>query len=61
MNFKASWNEIFYLTILFTALALYLDIHGEKSVYNFIVNHIIALVIALLVSKVIYRVLSKIK
>jgi hypothetical protein len=61
MRFKASWNEIFYLTILFTALALYLDIHGEKGVYNFIVNHIIALVIALLVSKIIYRIVTKIK
>jgi hypothetical protein len=61
MKFRASWNEIFYLTILFTALALYLDIHGEKRVYNFIVNHIIALVIALLVSKIIYRMVTKIK
>ncbi len=61
MNFKASWNEIFYLTIIFTALALYLDVHGEKRVYNFIVNHIIALVIALLVSKIIYHALAKLK
>ncbi len=61
MKIKASWTEIFYLTILFTALALYLDIHGENRVFNFIVNHIIALVIALLVSKMIYHALTKIK
>ena len=61
MNIKIKFNEIFYLSIFFTILALYFDIYGEKHVLVFIINHVIALLLALIISKVIYVLVSKIK
>ena len=57
MKLEIGIREIFYLSIFFTALALYFDIHGERHVLSFIINHLIALLIALLVSKTIYYIL----
>lgn len=57
MKLEIGIREIFYLSIFFTALALYFDIHGERHVLTFIINHLIALLIALLVSKTIYYIL----
>jgi hypothetical protein len=52
---KISVSEIIILTIFFTALAVYFDIHGEGHVLTFIINHVIALLLALVVSKVVYH------
>jgi hypothetical protein len=52
---KISVREIIFLTIFFTALAVYFDIHGEGHVLTFIINHVIALLLALVVSKVVYH------
>jgi hypothetical protein len=51
-------KEIILLTILFTGLALYLDIHRRKLVFSFITNHCCALFIAFILSKYIYDYLS---
>lgn len=48
-------KEIIGLVVLFTILALYFDIHGEKHVLSFVIDHVIALLLALLISKVIYN------
>jgi hypothetical protein len=58
MKLEIGVKEIFYLSIFFTALAVYFDIHGEQNVLSFIINHVIALLIALLVSKAIYHILK---
>ena len=50
-----SLREITILTIFFTALAVYFDIHGEKHVLSYILNHIIALMLALIFSKTIHN------
>jgi hypothetical protein len=49
------FKEIVGLVVLFTILALYFDIHGEKHVLGFVIDHVIALLLALLISKVIYN------
>ncbi len=54
MKIQVGVKEIIYLSIFFTALALYFDIHQEHQVLSFIINHTIALLIALLISKTIY-------
>jgi hypothetical protein len=54
MKVKVGVKEIAFLSIFFTALALYFDIHQEHHVLSFIINHVIALLIALLLSKTIY-------
>ena len=51
--------EIFLLSILFTALAVYFNIHGEKHVLSFTINHVIALLVALLISKLFYHFITK--
>jgi hypothetical protein len=53
-----SLREITILTVFFTALAVYFDIHGEKHVLSYILNHIIALLLALVFSKAIYNNLT---
>ena len=50
-----SLKEITLLTIFFTALAVYFDIHGEHHVLSYIINHIIALLLALIFSKTIHN------
>ncbi len=52
---KISIREIIFLTIFFTALAIYFDIHGEGHVLTFVINHVIALLLALVASKVVYH------
>lgn len=58
MKVEIGVKEIIYLSIFFTALAVYFDIHGEQNVLSFIINHVAALLIALLVSKAIYHILK---
>jgi len=53
MKIQFGGKEIVYMSIFFTALALYYDIHEEHHVLSFIINHTIALFIALIVSKII--------
>ncbi len=55
MKVKIGVKEIIYLSIFFTALAIYFDIHREHHVLSFIINHTIALLIALMLSKVVYH------
>jgi len=50
-----SLKEITLLTIFFTTLAVYYDIHGEHRILSYILNHIIALLLALILSKSIYH------
>jgi hypothetical protein len=52
---KISVREIFFLTIFFTVLAIYFDIHEEGHVLTFIINHVIALLLALVASKAVYH------
>jgi hypothetical protein len=54
-----SITEIVLLSILFTSLAVYFNIHGEQHVLSFIINHVIALLLALLISKAIYYLITK--
>lgn len=58
MKVKIGVKEILYLSIFFTALAIYFDIHREHHVLSFIINHVIALLIALLVSKAFYHLVT---
>lgn len=52
-----SLRELTILTVFFTALAVYFDIHGEHRVLSFIINHVIALLLALILSKSIYHII----
>ena len=58
MKVEISVKEILFLSIFFTALALYFDIHREHHTLSFIINHVIALLLALIISKVIYNVIT---
>jgi hypothetical protein len=58
MKINIDIKEIFILSILFTALAVYFDIHREHHVFAFIVNHAISLLIALIMSKLIYHFIN---
>lgn len=59
MNFKMlGIKEILLLALLFTVLAVYFDIHGEKHVLIFVINHVIALLLALVISKIIYSLIK---
>jgi len=53
--------EIILLSILFTFLAFYFNIHAKKHVIAFAVNHIIALLIALFISGIFYYIFNNIK
>ena len=55
MKIEINFSDIFYLTIAFTILALYFDIHREHHILTFILNHVIALAIALIISRVITK------
>jgi hypothetical protein len=59
MQFRIIFTEVVCLSILFTALAIYFDIHGERHVLTFIINHVIALLIALIISKFIHIYMFK--
>jgi hypothetical protein len=59
LQIKLSLKEIISLSVLFTALAVYMNIHEEKIVYDFLADHIIALSLALIISRVIYEVFQK--
>ncbi len=54
-------KEIIYLSIFFTLLALYFNIHKEHNVLTFIIEHVVALLLALIISKVIYYIITNIK
>lgn len=58
MIINAGFKEIIYLSIFFTALALYYDIYRERHVLTFIISHIIALLIALLISRAIFYIIT---
>jgi hypothetical protein len=58
INLHVSVREICLLTLFFTGLALYFDIHNKHHILLFIINHIIALLLALILSKIIYEILS---
>lgn len=53
MKIEIDFSDIFYLTIAFTILAWYFDIHKQHNILPFILNHLIALLIALFLSKII--------
>ena len=52
INMTININRLILLTIIFTLLAMYMNIHEEKIVYNFITEHIIALIVSLILSKI---------
>jgi hypothetical protein len=56
MKIEVGIFEIFYLTIAFTLLALYFDIHKKHHILTFILNHVIALIIALFISRIIINI-----
>jgi hypothetical protein len=59
LSIKFSLKEIALLTIIFTSLALYMNIHEEKIVFNFIADHIVALFISLILSKILSNIIYK--
>ncbi len=59
LDIKLSIKEIIALSVLFTALAIYMNIHEEKIVYDFLADHIVALGLALIISRIIYEVFQK--
>jgi hypothetical protein len=61
INFKLNMKEIFFLTIFFTLLAIYMRVHKDKIIYGFLADHILALGIALIISRVIYDLFQKTK
>jgi hypothetical protein len=61
MRANIDLKEIFYLSIFFTLLAMYFNIHKEHNVLTFILDHLLALLIALIISKVIYHIITKLK
>lgn len=61
MIVKAGFKEVFFLTIIFTSLAIYFDIYNEKHVLSFIINHVIALIFALAISKIIQTIILQYK
>jgi hypothetical protein len=53
MKIEIDVFDIFYLTIAFTILAWFFDIHKQHHILTFILNHLIALLIALILSRII--------
>jgi len=51
--------EVVVLSILFTALAIWSNIHHKQHVIMFMITHVIALLIALVISKIIYELQAK--
>ena len=58
--FDIQYKEIIALSILFTSLAYYLDIHRKKSVNVYIINHLVAIGVSLIISKFIYHAMHSI-
>jgi Kef-type K+ transport system membrane component KefB len=58
MKINISITEIFLLSIFFTVLAIYFDIHRENNVLSFILNHVIALFLSLIISKIIFHFIA---
>jgi Kef-type K+ transport system membrane component KefB len=56
---QISLGEIIILSIFFTTLAIYTNIHKKNHVFSFLVNHAIAISIALVVSKLVYHYYNK--
>jgi hypothetical protein len=56
---KININRFILLTIIFTSLALYMNIHEEKIVYNFISEHIMALIVSLILSKIVSNMIHQ--
>ncbi len=59
MKLEIGFKEIAILSIFFTGLAIYLDIHHEKQVLSFTINHTVSLLLALLISKLVYNIYKK--
>jgi hypothetical protein len=57
MMFDIDYKEIIALSILFTSLAYYLDIHRKKRIKSYLISHVLAIIISLGISKVIYDVI----
>ena len=51
--------EVVVLSILFTALAIWSNIHHKRHVIMFMITHVVALLIALVISKIIYELQVK--
>ena len=51
------YKEIIVLSILFTSLAYYFDIHRKKRVSSYVLTHVLAIAIALGISKMAYAVM----
>jgi hypothetical protein len=60
MWFGIDYKEIIALSILFTSLAYYLDIHRKKRVNSYVITHLLAIAISLGISKLIYHAMSTI-
>jgi hypothetical protein len=58
MMFDIDYKEIIALSILFTSLAYYFDIHRKKRVTSYVLAHVLAIVIALGISKLLYYVMN---
>ena len=58
--FDIQYKEIIVLSILFTSLAYYLDIHRRKRVNVYIINHLVAIALSLIISKFIYNAMHSI-
>ena len=56
---QISLGEIIILSIFFTTLAIYSNIHKRHHVLSFLFNHVIAISIALVVSKLVYHYYNK--
>ncbi len=59
IHIKLSLKEIVFLSIFFTLLAVYMNIHEDRIVYDFLADHVLALGIALLVSRIFYELFQK--
>ena len=57
MMFDIDYKEIIVLSIIFTLLAYYFDIHRKKRVTSYVISHILAITISLGISKMIYAVI----
>jgi hypothetical protein len=60
MLFDIDYKEIIALSILFTSLAYYLDIHRKKRVNTYIISHLAAIAISLIISKLIYNAMHSV-
>ena len=58
MMFDIDYKEIIVLSIIFTLLAYYFDIHRKKRINSYVFSHVLAIVISLGISKLIYAVMK---